>query len=90
MRRKFYKWGERLHSVVTLNFNVAHGHVYSKPSQYLIQQLERLWGATENIYYTRIAFVFIYFVLHPPLLAVFFHIVSLLFYFVLLFWYFRT
>ena len=67
MRRKFYKWGERLHSVVTLNFNVAHGNVYSVPSQYLIQQLERLWGATENIYCTRIAVVFIYFVLSPPL-----------------------
>lgn len=65
MRRKFYKWGERLHSVVTLNFNVAHGHVYSEPSQYLIQQLERLWGATENII-TRASPLSLFILFYPP------------------------
>lgn len=61
--KKVLQVREGLHSVATLNFNVAHGHVCSKSCQYLIQQLERLWGATESVYYTRIAVVFIYFLL---------------------------
>lgn len=64
--KKVLQVRQKLDSVATLNFNVARGHVYSESSQYLIQQLESLWGATENIYYTRIAVVFIYFVLRPP------------------------
>ncbi len=77
-RKKVLQVREGLHSVATLNFNVTHGHVCSNSSQYLIQQLERLWGATENIYYTRIVVVFIYFLL-CHLTVIFLHFQSLAF-----------